>query len=144
MAAVTADSKRILGRGVIAMAGAGFVYFVIVLLTPTFGRVVGYANEPPALHVAQPVTNPSPTHVLREIREIADLHFRERPQLGKVYWAQPSRIEERPDCWLLTYVTKAPIYQWLGLRQTFTPTDPAMYMSIAKSDLSMRWGKWCQ
>jgi hypothetical protein len=141
---VAADAKRILGSLAVAAAGAGFVYFVIVLLTPTFGRIVGYANEPPALQVAQPVTHPAPAHVVREIRELADLYFRERPQLGKVYWSQPSRIEERADCWLLTYTTKIPVYQWLGLRQTLAPTDPAMYMSIAKSDLSMRWGKWCQ
>ncbi len=141
---MTAATKTLLRRGALGMAAAGFGYFVIVLLTPTFGRIVGYANQPPALQVAQPVSNPAPAQVIREIQQIADLHFRARPQLAKVYWPQPSRIEERPDCWLVTYTTKIPVYQWLGLRQTLAPTDPAMYMSIAKSDQSMRWGKWCQ
>jgi hypothetical protein len=144
MPRMKAGPKHLLLRLAMVAGLAGFAYFAIILLTPTFGRVVGYANEPPALEVTQPVANPSPPPVVREVCAIADLHFQARPQLQKVYWSQPSRIEERPDCWLITYATKVPIYQWLGLRQTLPPTDPAMYMSIEKSDLSMRWGKWCQ
>lgn len=128
----------------VGVAASAFTYGALVLLTPTFGRIVGYANSQAPLRIVQNVPHPSPTSAIIEIRDIAEWHFQSRPQLVKLYWPNPSLIEERTDCWLVVFDQKIPVYEFLGFRQTLAPTDTAMYMSIAKSDLSMRWGAWCQ
>ncbi|MCX7915433.1 MAG: hypothetical protein N3A53_03910, partial [Verrucomicrobiae bacterium] len=96
------------------------------------------------LRVVQNVAHPSPTSAIVQIRDIAEWHFQSRPQLEKLYWPNPMLIEERTDCWLVVFEQKIPVYKFLWIQQSVPPTDTAMYMSIAKSDLSMRWGAWCQ
>lgn len=136
---------RRIAIGFVVVIGLGaFGYGALVLLAPTFGNLVGYANKQPPLRIEQNLPHPSSTSDIIRIRDLAEWHFQSRPQLAKLYWPQPCLIAERTDCWLVVFEQKIPVYRFLGIRRALPPTDTAMYMSIAKSDLSMRWGAWCQ
>ena len=113
------------------------IYLMLVLLTPTFGKVVGYADQQPPLRVA------AAGNVEKPLR-LARLLFDARPHLRELYWPEPSAIEEKEDCWLVAFTTRTPIYSWLGYRQAMRPTAPAMFISIDKADYRARFGNWCQ
>jgi len=139
---LNARGKTWLLRLLIAGAAAGAIYFVWVLLTPTFGKVVGYANEQPTLRIIQPADGRPQTEV-RRVLDLAQYHFDSRPGLRQLFWPEPSAIEEKPECWLVTFTSKIPIYRFCGFSEAFRPTDPAMALTIAKQDLSARFGNWC-
>ena len=120
-----------------------FAYFTAVILTPTLGKVVGYANAQPPLRVTTLSEFASP-EAATAIRQLAEMHFGRAPTTRDLYWPVPSAIEEKQSCWLVTFTAKTPIYSFCGLKQTVHPLAPALYMSIAKSDLSTRIGKWCK
>src|SRR5438128_6763883 len=89
------------------LASPAALYFSLVLLTPTFGKVIGCADRQPPLRTAAQTDPGKPLRLAR-------LLFDARPQLRDLYWPEPSAIEERPSCWLVTFTAKAPIYSWLG------------------------------
>ncbi|MCX7886325.1 MAG: hypothetical protein N3B01_03580 [Verrucomicrobiae bacterium] len=117
-------------------------WFALVLLPPTFGKVVGYANEQPPLRVVQSSVKSPPEEVERMLR-LAKLHFQNIPTLEQLYWPEPSLIEEHKECWLVAFTRKVPIYQWLGHREIVRHPDEAMFISITKSNYSARFGRWC-
>lgn len=139
--AITRD-KAIL-TGIIGIAGLFLVYFSIVVLTPTFGKIVGYANHQPLLHIIQR-ENPSPQEDVERILHLAQKHFDKNPNYRTLFWSEPSVIEEQPNCWRVAFAAKIPIYSFCGLKQTFHPSAPAMFVSIEKSNLNVRFGPWCQ
>ena len=136
--------KTILLRTLLVVVSAGVLYVFHALLTTSYGKFVGFANSQPSLQVSQPVAKPSSNNAVRQVLDLAEYHFASNEQLAKLYWPRPGRIEEHSACWLIAFTSKIPIYELLGIRHTLTPTEPAIYMTIDKSDLSMRWGKWCQ
>ncbi len=119
-----------------------FGYFALVLLTPQYGQVVGYANEQPPLKVVQPA-NAAPAAQVEHIRQLAMLHLDCRPDIRQFYWPEPSVIEEHATCWLVVFARKDPIYRLLGFEEAVRPTDRVMFLTIAKQDEAMRFGRWC-
>ena len=118
-------------------------YFLLVVLTPTFGKVVGYANEQPPLRLVQPA-NPSPSRIVRLILRHAETQFATIEGAEDLYWPEPSKLTEYETCWLIEFTRKVPIYRLLGFRQVVRPTDRAMYMSVDKAEMTMRFGKYCE
>ena len=139
---VTAIWKQRLRCGLIGLAVLGGLYVVLVLLTPTFGSVVGYADEQPRLRVVQP-ENASSAEELARIHRMAKVVFDGRPELGSLYWPEPSAIYERPDCWLVQFTSKVPVYRFLGFKQVVPPSDRSMSLTIDKEDHRVRVGNWC-
>jgi hypothetical protein len=133
------SSKWILLSLALAVVG----YFTWMVLTPQFGRVVGYANAQPPLQICQPA-NGSPPSDVEHIRQLAQLHIDYRPELRQFYWPAPSAIDEHERCWLITFTRKVPIYRWLGFSETVPPVDQVMFMTIEKPDETTRLGRWCQ
>lgn len=109
----------------------------LALLTPVLGKIVGYADEQPPLCVVATSDTGKPLRLAR-------LHFDAKPQLRELFWPEPSVIEEKQDCWLVTFEARTPIYSFLGYRQSLRPTAPAMFLSIDKADYRTRIGNWCQ
>lgn len=140
---MTAATKRRLIGAVIAIGLVAFVYFCIVILTPTFGKVVEYADEQPPQQITR-LSPLSPPDAAKAIERLAKVLFARAPDNSKLYWPEPMAIEEKESCWLVTFKAKTPIYSFCGLKQVVHPVAPALYMSIAKADLSTRIGKWCQ
>ena len=134
--------KRILPWA-IAVGGLALGYLGLVLLTPSFGHIVGYADRQPPLRVTRLPNGWAPENV-DAIRRLAKLHFDNHPPLHKLYWPEPTVIEERTDCWIVTFASRTPIYEWLGYRRTVLPSDPTMFFTIDKADFRTRFGIWCQ
>lgn len=134
--------KKFLIGTVIAMLTGLLSWFSLVLLTPTFGTVVAYANQQPPLRIVQSAKG-APREEVDKILRLAKLHFQNMRELDQIYWPEPSLIEEHPDCWLVSFTRKIPVYRFLAFEQTVPPTDLAMFMSIAKSDYATRLGRWC-
>ncbi len=130
-----------LGVGVILLAGV-LGRFSIMLLTPSFGTVVAYANQQPPLKIVQ-VEGGLPSEEIEKITRLAKLHFQNMRDLDQLYWPEPSLIEEHTDCWLVSFTRKIPVYRFLGFEETVQPTDRAMFMSITKSNYVTRLGRWC-
>ena len=126
---------------VVGLPAAG--YLALVLLTPVCGTVVGYADRQPPLRVTHWPGGWAPENAAA-IHRLAKLHFDNRPALRSVYWPEPSMIEERADCWIVTFTTKTPIYEWLGYRRALPPSDHGMHFTIDKSDFRTRFGIWCE
>ena len=120
-----------------------FLYFSITVLTPTLGTIVGYADQQPVLQVIQHA-NSSPPESVDKIRRLAKVYFDKNPNHQKDHWPEPITIEEKSDCWLVRFGAKTPIYSFCGVKQTFPPPAPAMFISIDKSNLGVRFGPWCQ
>jgi len=114
-----------------------------VLLTPSFGTVVAYANQQPPLHIEQPPLASSHEELEKMLR-LAKLHFQNARDLDQIYWLDPSLIEEHKECWLVAFTRKVPVYRFLGHEEVLRPTDEAMFISITKSNYIARFGKWCQ
>lgn len=127
---------------VAAAVGGALAYFTLLLLTPSFGRVVGYANAQPALELDRPA-HPSPDHELQHIREQTMLQFQKIGGAADYYWPAPGRITERADCWLVEFTSKIPVYRFLGFEHAYPPAETALYMSVTKADLRLRYGRWC-
>jgi hypothetical protein len=126
-----------------SIAGAlAFGWFTLVLLTPTFGKIVGYANQQPPLQIVQPARGWLPDDVAK-IHRLAKLHFEARPGLAADYWPEPAFIEERATCFIVRFDRKLPIYRWLGYEQIQRPTDTAMFLTIEKKDYTTRFGIIC-
>jgi len=119
------------------------LYFAGFLLAPICGDVTGYADHQPSRRVVQP-TNASPPAEVEKIQRLVKLHLDERPKLKELYWPEPSAIEEKPACWLVTFTAKTPIYTFCGVRRAFRPVAPVMQMSVDKADYGTRFGSWCQ
>lgn len=132
-------AKRPLLRLAVGVAGVVLVYGGVTLLTPTFGRVVGYANHQPPLRVDSSTSVDAVEH----IRRLATLHLDYRPAIRQFYWPEPSAIAEHADCWLVTFTRKDLIYCWLGLETTIRATDRVMFLTISKTDETARFGRWC-
>lgn len=120
----------------------GVGYFCLATLTPSFGTIVAYANQQPPLRIVQP-SNASGTVEVERMKQLAKLHFQNMRNLDQLYWPEPSLIEEHDSCWLVAFTTKTPVYRFLWHEEIVRPTDPAMYLSIAKSDYTTRCGRWC-
>ncbi|NQU11958.1 hypothetical protein HQ590_14280 [bacterium] len=127
---------------VVVIAGGGWLSLVV--LTPTYGKIVGYADQQPPLELIQPPLGQSPPQEVNRIRGIAQLQLEDRTDLENMYWPEPCTIVERPNCWLVAYARRVPIREFLGFRQVVVPTDKYMFLSIDKEDLSLRFGKWCE
>lgn len=140
---MTTFTQRAVIAGLIALTALGVGWFCLVVLTPTFGTVVGYANEQPPLRVVQPPGGSSSEEVEKMLR-LAKLHFQNTPTLDQLYWPEPSLIEEHKECWLVAFTRKVPIYRFLGHQEVLRHPDEAMFISITKSNYSARFGKWCQ
>ena len=125
----------------VALPVAG--YLTLVIFTPVAGHLVGYADQQPPLRVTHFPGGWAPENA-EAIHRLAKLHFDNRPALQKIYWPEPSTIEERTDCWLVTFRSRTPVYEWLGYRRAVRPTDPVMYFTIDKADFRTRFGIWCQ
>ncbi len=136
-------TKKIAARIGIGLLAGVLGYICLILLTPTFGTITGYANQQPALQVQQP-SNASPAEEVQRMLSLAKLHFDNTRDLDQLYWPEPSLIEEHADCWLVSFTRKVPVYRFLGVHQTVPPTDLAMFISITKSNYAARFGKWCQ
>ena len=108
------------------------VYVLLILLTPACGTIIGYANQQLQLHISGNDTE-------KPLR-LARLFFDARPPLRELYWPEPSAIEEKPDCWLVTFTAKTPIYSFLGFKQILRPPAPTMSISIDKADYRARFG----
>lgn len=120
-----------------------FFYFCVIVLTPTFGTIVGYADQPPPLRISQ-LADDAPRERVEKVLRLAKYHFDKRPDFRQTFWPEPSAIGERADCWLVTFTAKTPIYRFCGIQQTFHPTAPAMHFSIDKATFGTRLGNWCQ
>lgn len=118
-------------------------YLLLFLLTPTCGRVVGFADQQPPLRTTSLPNGWAPKNV-DVIHRLARLHFDNQPALQRVYWPEPMAIEERTDCWIVTFASRTPIYEWLGYRRTVPPKDLTMYFTIDKADFRTRFGIWCR
>src|SRR5882672_11394605 len=79
-----------------------FFYFCVIVLTPTFGKIVGYADQQPPLRITQPA-DAAPRERVEKILRVAQDHFDKRPDFRQTFWPEPSAIEEKADCWLATY-----------------------------------------
>ena len=134
---------KLLVRLGVAVGVALFVYFCLVILTPTLGKIVGYADQQPPLKVST-MSELTPSGAAEAIQRLAELQLGQAVGTRELYWPVPSAIEEKRSCWLVTFTARTPIYSFCGIKQTVPPSAPAFYMSIAKSDLSTRIGKWCQ
>lgn len=135
---------RLILIGTAILAGvAGIGYICLVVLTTSFGEVVAYADQQPSLQIIQD-TNSSPQFELDRMLRLAKLHFQNMPDLEQSYWPEPFLIEEHPDCWLVGFRRKTPVYGFLGHHEVVQPTDRAMFLSITKSDYKTRCGKWCR
>ncbi len=53
-------------------------------------------------------------------------------------------LTEYESCWLIEFTRKEPIYSLFGYRQVMRPTDRAMYMSVDKAEMTLRYGKYCE
>lgn len=126
----------------ISVVAVGFGWICLVLLTPTFGTIVRYANTQPPTKIVQPERGWLPEDVLK-IQRLAKLHFDAKPELAAEYWPEPSLIEERATCFIVRFDRKIPIYRWLGHEQVQRPTDAAMFMTIEKKDYTARFGIIC-
>lgn len=140
---MTAMTRKKLIVAALAVGCVAFAYFTIVILTPTFGKIVGYTDEQPPKEVTR-LSPFSPPDAAKAIELLAKVHFARAPDNYDLYWPEPMAIEEKESCWLVTFKAKTPIYSFCGIKQVIHPLAPALYMSIAKSDLSTRIGKWCQ
>lgn len=136
-------TKKIAVRIGVALLAAALGYICLILLTPTFGTITGYANQQPSLRIQQ-LPNGMPMEEAERMLRLAKLHFDNTRDLDQLYWPEPSLIEEHADCWLVAFTRKVPVYRFLGFQQTVPPTDTAMFMSITKSNYTARFGKWCQ
>jgi hypothetical protein len=140
---MTTTTRRLLLAAILLPVAAGFGWFSLVMLTPTFGTIVRHANEQPPLRVVQP-SLPSSQEELEKMLRLAKLHFQNARDLDHLYWPEPSLIEEHKECWLVAFTRKVPIYRFLGHDEVLRPTDEAMFISITKSNYAARYGKWCQ
>jgi len=140
---MTWTPRTLLLAGAVALTALGAGWFSLVVLTPTFGTVVGYANEQPPLRIVQPPLASAQEEVEKMLR-LARLHFQNIPNLDQTYWPEPSLIEEHKECWLVAWTRKVPIYRFLGHEETLRHPDEAMFLSITKSNYTARFGKWCQ
>jgi hypothetical protein len=128
----------VVAGGVVAVLCAA-----VVLLTPTFGKVVGYANEQPKTRLQQ-LPGVRLGSELPEVVRLGEALFELRPHLKDQYWAEPAEVVEKEGCWLLVYARKVPIYEWLGRQQVVTPTEKYLYVSVTKRELRVRIGRWCE
>ncbi len=135
--------KRLLLMAVIVGGVVVSGYFALALLTPQFGRIVGYANQQPQLKIRQP-GNASPAANVEHIRQLATLHLDYKPEIRQFYWPEPSVIEEHDTCWLVIFTRKVPIYRWLGFEEVVRPVDQVMFLTIEKRDETARLGRWCE
>ena len=126
----------------IAIGGPALLYLLLVLLTPVCGQIVGYADPQPQLRVTRLPNGWAPENVAA-INRLAKLHFDNQPRLHQVYWPDPAVIEEHPDCWVVGFGSKTPIYEFLGYRQAARP-DRMMFFTIDKADFRTHFGIWCQ
>jgi len=140
---MTATHRRVLLAAIIVPAAVGLGWFSLVVLTPSFGIVVGYANQQPPLRIEQPLVASSQEELEKMLR-LTKLHFDNLPDLDRTYWPEPSLIEEHKECWLVAFTRKVPVYRFLGHEEILRPTDEAMFISITKSNYAARFGKWCQ
>jgi hypothetical protein len=139
---MTADTKRLLFRLGLAVVAAGAVYFLLQMLTPACGKVIGYANEQPAMQVVR-LSNTTDAEVVRILR-LMDSLFRQKPVLHEDTWPNPSLVEEHTNCWLVVFAHKIPVYRFLGITQTATLTAPNLYITVKKPALTVHFGNWCQ
>jgi len=140
---MSGPQRALLALAILAVV-AGAAWWSLIVLTPIYGEVVGYADQQPSLELIQPPVNPGSPEAVRQIRGVAQLYLDYHTDLGDMYWPEPSTIVERPTCWLVAYERRVPIYEFLGFRQIVAPTDKYMFLSIEKADLSLRFGKWCE
>lgn len=126
----------------LSLVGVGavvFGYLALILLTPQYGRVVGYADRQAALDIS----SSSSGDEIERIQQLVKLHLEYRPEIARDYWPEPIRIEEHPGCWLVTFKRKVPVYRFLGFQETVEPTDKVMFIAIEKQGGAVRFGKWC-
>jgi len=140
---MTLLTRRLLLAAVTLLTSLGVGWLSLVVLTPSFGTVVGYANQQPPLRIEQPI--PASSHEeLEKMLRLATLHFQNARDLEQIYWPEPFLIEEHKECWLVAFTRKVPVYRFLGHEEILRPTDEAMFISITKSNYAARFGKWCQ
>ena len=125
----------------ILAGGPAVGYLVLVLLTPVFGQIVGAGDQQPPLRVIHLPGGWAPENAAA-IRRLAKLHFDNQPPLQQYYWPDPTLIEERTNCWVVGFSTKALVYQFLGYRQVVRPSDQMMFFTIDKADFRTRFGIW--
>jgi hypothetical protein len=137
------NRKTVLWLAGLTAGAVLFGYVSLLLLTPSFGRVVGYADEQPPLRIVR-AADPAPSREVQRVLHAAQQTFDSIPRLAQEYWPEPSAIIEREDCWRVEFTRRTPIYRLLGVTQTLTPTDRVMFMSIDKHSDTLRFGKWCE
>ena len=137
---MTPTQKRLLPWA-LAVGVPALCYFVLVLITPVCGHIVGYADRQPPLRTTRLPNGWAPENI-DVICRLAKLHFDNRPLIHKFYWPEPAVIEERADCWVVGFGSKTPVYEVLGYRQAARP-DRMMFFTIDKTDFRTRFGIWC-
>jgi len=140
---MTSKTRRFLLTTLIALVTAAAGWFCWVVLTPTFGTVVRYQNQQPSLQVSL-LHHRETNEDAEDMLQLAKLHFDNARNLEQLYWREPSLIEEHSNCWLVAFTRKVPVYRFLGLEEVVQPTDEAMFLSITKSNCTVRFGKWCR
>lgn len=140
---MTLPNRRFLLAIAATLAAAGLAWFILAVLTPTFGTVVRYENQQPSLRIEQTPPAAAQEEVEKMLR-LARLHFQNIQDLDKTYWPEPSLIAEHKECWLVAWTRKVPVYRFLGHEEVLRHADKAMFISITKSNYAARFGKWCQ
>jgi hypothetical protein len=135
--------NKYLIHAIVIIIGSGLLFFSAIILTPTLGKVTGYANAQPPLEIIRPTgtgADYDSDRVLRLMRALCA----QRPGIEKDFWPIPAKIEEKADCWQVTFAAKIPVYSFLGFQHTVEPSTPNMYVTVNKADYTVSFGKWCQ
>jgi hypothetical protein len=140
---MTDAAKRIVKHALIVIIGSGVLVFSAIILTPLLGTVTGYANQQPPLKIIRLPNSPADYNDDRVLRLMRSL-LAQRPDIEKEYWPVPRLVEEKPDCWLVTFSAKVPVYTFLGFQHVVEPSAPNMYVSVDKADYTVTFGKWCK
>jgi hypothetical protein len=140
---MTGPAQRLVKHALIVVIGSGLLVVSAIILTPMLGRVTGYANTQPPLSIIR-LPNQVPDYEADRVLRLMRSLLAQRPDIENNYWPIPKLIEEKKDCWLVTFTTKTPVYTFLGFEHTVEPSNPHMYVTVNKADYTVNFGKWCK
>src|SRR5947209_1790856 len=89
---MTMPQNKVLRAGIIT-GSLVLGYLALVIVTPQFGKFVGYAAQQPPLRFV-PAKRPASREEVDKMIRLIKLHFQNLPDLEKEYWPEPTLLEE--------------------------------------------------